>query len=255
MGEFDGKVVLITGGSAGVGEAACFSFARRGAKVVLTARRPSEGEAVAKAVRSGGGTAVFVRADVADPAQAEGMVAETIKRFGRLDFAFNNAGIEGEKCRTHECTTENWDTTMAVNLRGVWLSMKYEIPEILKAGGGVIVNMSSGVGVSGGAGLPAYVASRHAVVGLTKSAALEYAARGIRINVVCPGSIRTPMHYRLYGAGKSEKETDEFIGDLHPLGRVAEPEEIAEATAWLCSDKASYVTGHALVLDGAWTAR
>ncbi|MDA1188495.1 MAG: glucose 1-dehydrogenase [Chloroflexi bacterium] len=255
MGEFDGKVALITGGSAGIGAAACFSFARRGAKVVLTARRAKEGEAVAQAVRDEGGDAVFVQADVAIPEQARGMVEETVKRFGRLDYAFNNAGIEGEKCLTHECTTENWDRTMSVNLHGVWYSMKYEIPEMLKVGGGVIVNMSSGVGVSGGAGIPAYVASRHAVVGLTKSAALEYADKNIRINVVCPGSVKTPMHYRLWSDGRNVEDTDEFIGDLHPLGRVAEPEEIAEATAWLCSDKSSYVTGHPLVLDGAWTAQ
>lgn len=253
MEDFTGRVALITGGTSGIGASACFSFARRGAKVVLTGRRQLEGETVASSIRELGGDALFIQADVAVPEQVQNLLRKTIEQFGRLDYAFNNAGVEGEKGRTDEATIDNWDRTMAVNLYGVWYSMKYEIPEILKTGGGSIVNMSSGAGISGGVGIPAYIASRHAVVGLTKSAALEYADKNIRINAVCPGSVKTPMHYRLWGEGQSIEETDTHIGGLHPLGRVADPEEIAEATTWLCSDNASYVNGHALVLDGGWT--
>jgi NAD(P)-dependent dehydrogenase (short-subunit alcohol dehydrogenase family) len=312
MKDMQGKVALITGGSSGVGAAAGFVFAKRGAKVVLAARRAKEGEAAAQAVREAGGEAIFVHADVSDAAQARAMVEAAVARFGRLDYAFNNAGIEGVVARTADCTLENWNQTMAVNLKGVWLCMKYEIAQMLKQGrpesvfslptrggrvqdGGevspppqssppstssgqalkgeevfrrsrplssepttsscAIVNMSSGNGIFGGAGLPAYVATRHAVVGLTKSAALEYADKGIRINSVCPGSIRTPMHYRLYGLTKPQAEADQVIGDMHPAGRIALPEEVAEAAAWLCSEAASYVNGHALLMDGGWGAR
>ena len=318
MKDMQGKVALITGGSSGVGAAAGFVFAKRGAKIVLAARRAKEGEAVARAVRKAGGEAIFVQTDVSDAAQARAMVEAAVTRFGRLDYAFNNAGIEGVVGRTAECTLENWDQTMAVNLKGVWLCMKYEIAQMLKQGsplvalghaegtyslpplggkvqdgseasppppptgvasprtsplkgeevsqpshpsppglatGYAIVNMSSGNGIFGGAGLPAYTATRHAVVGLTKSAALEYADKGIRINSVCPGSIRTPMHYRLYGLTKPQAQADQVIGDMHPAGRIATPEEVAETAAWLCSDAASYVNGHALLMDGGWGAR
>jgi NAD(P)-dependent dehydrogenase (short-subunit alcohol dehydrogenase family) len=262
MKDMLGKVALITGGSSGVGAAAGLVFAKRGAKVVLAARRAKEGEAAAGAVRKAGGEAIFVQADVSDAVQVRAMVDAAVSRFGRLDYAFNNAGIEGVVGRTAECTLENWNKTMAVNLKGVWLCMKYQLVEMLKLGpstslrtGCAIVIMSSGNGIFGGAGLPAYVATRHAVVGLTKSAALEYADKGIRINSVCPGSIRTPMHYRLYGLTKPQAEADQVIGDMHPAGRIASPEEVAEAAAWLCSDAASYVNGHALLMDGGWGAR
>jgi len=310
MKDMEGKVALITGGSSGVGAAVGLVFAKRGAKVVLAARRVKEGEAAAQAVCEAGGEAIFVQADVSDAAQVRAMVEAAVARFGRLDYAFNNAGIEGVVGRTAECALENWNQTMAVNLKGVWLCLKYEIAQMLKQGsplvalgrvegtyslpprggkvkdggetspppqssplngeevsrsprpspsehttGYAIVNMSSGNGIFGGAGLPAYVATRHAVVGLTKSAALEYADKGIRINSVCPGSIRTPMHYRLYGLTKPQAEADQVIGDMHPAGRIATPEEVAEAAAWLCSDAASYVNGHALLMDGGWGAR
>ncbi len=251
----DGRVALVTGASTGVGEALAHEFARRGAAVVTTARRQAEGEAVARAVRDGGGRALFVRGDVSDPGHMEAVVSAGLERFGRLDYAVNNAGITGATGPTAEATIENFDAVMAVNLRGVFLSMRAEIAAMLDGGGGAIVNVSSGVGVYAVPTMPAYVASRHAVVGLTKAAALEYAPLGIRVNCICPGSIATPMHYALWDDGRGPRETDRLIGDLHPAGRVASPGEIAETCAWLCSDGASYVTGPPLVNDGGWGSR
>ena len=250
-----GKVAMVTGASTGVGESLAHAFARRGAAVLTTARREAEGEAVASAVREGGGRALFVRGDVSVPGDMEAVVSAGLSAFGRLDYAVNNAGITGETGSTAEATLENYDAVMAINLTGVFLSLKAEIPAILDAGGGAIVNVSSGVGVYGVPTMPAYVASRHAVVGLSKAAALEYGPMGIRVNCICPGSIATPMHYRLWDDGRGPEETDRAIGDLHPAGRVASPREIADTCVWLCSDAASYVTGPPLVNDGGWGTR
>ena len=250
-----GRVALVTGASTGVGETLAHAFAASGAAVVTTARRQAEGEAVARAVRDGGGRALFVRGDVSVSGDIESVVRAGVERFGRLDYAVNNAGVTGATGPTADATIENFDAVMATNLRGVFLSMKAEIPAMLEAGGGSIVNVSSGVGVYAVPTMPAYVASRHAVVGLTRAAALEYAPLGIRVNCICPGSIATPMHYALWDDGRGPEETDRLIGDLHPAGRVASPEEIAETCVWLCSDAASYVAGPPLVNDGGWGSR
>ena len=175
-----------------------------------------------------------------------------VTAFGRLDYAFNNAGIEGHPANTHECTEENWDDTIQINLKGVWLCMKYQIPAMMEHGKGAIVNCASVAGLVGFAGLPAYCASKHGIVGLTKGAAIEYAKSGIRVNAVCPGVIRTPMIDRFTGKNKAAEKVFE---DQEPVGRLGEPEEVAEAVLWLCSDSASFVTGHALAVDGGWIAR
>ena len=180
------------------------------------------------------------------------MITEAIKAYGRIDFAFNNAGIEGEQNITAECTTENWDKTLGVNLRGAWLCMKYEIPHMLRQGKGSIVNNASIAGLVGFQGLPAYVASKHALVGLSKTTALEYIKQGIRVNTVCPGVIKTPMIDRF--TGKDKVVEQQFI-DQEPIGRMGEPEEVAEAVLWLCSDAASFVTGISMPVDGGWVAQ
>ncbi len=253
--DMEGKVALVTGASTGVGESTARSFARRGAAVVTIARRKAEGEAVARSIREDGGRALFVQGDVSVTGDIAAAVSHGMEKFGRLDYAVNNAGITGETAVTADATLENFDAVMATNLRGVFLSMRAEIQAMLEAGGGAIVNVSSGVGVYAVPTMPAYVASRHAVVGLTKAAALEYAPLGIRINCICPGSIATPMHYKLWDDGRGPEETDRYIGDLHPAGRVASPGEIADTCVWLCSEEASYVTGPPLVNDGGWASR
>jgi NAD(P)-dependent dehydrogenase (short-subunit alcohol dehydrogenase family) len=250
--DFEGKVALVTGASSAVGRAAAFEFARFGAAVVLAARRLREGEAVAQAIRDEGGRALFVQADVRDPQAVERIVRESVAAFGRLDYAFNNAATEGAIAFTADCTEENWDRVVDTNLRGAWLCMKYEIPQMLVSGKGAIVNMSSDVGLVGAKGIPAYIASRSGVIGLTKSAALDYAKKGIRINVLCPGAIDTAMHDRITGGDPKVKA---WFRDYYPAGRIATPEEVAKAAVWLCSDEASYMSGHALTMDGGHTIR
>jgi NAD(P)-dependent dehydrogenase (short-subunit alcohol dehydrogenase family) len=179
------------------------------------------------------------------------MVDQLIARFGRLDYAFNNAGIEGLTGKTHECTEDNWDKTVGINLKGIWLSMKNEIPHMINQKKGVIINCSSVAGLGGYAGLPSYAASKHGVVGLTKSAALEYAAQGIRVNAICPGVIHTPMIDRITGKDKS---VEKQYAAMEPIGRMGNPEEVAETVVWLCSDAASFITGIAMPVDGGYTA-
>ena len=248
----EGKVALVTGGSVGIGRATALAFAARGAKVSVAARRAPEGEKVVEEIRSAGGEAAFVRTDVSQPAQVQSMVDRTVQKYGRLDYACNNAGTEGVQVPTSDLTEEQWDEAIAVNLKGVWLCMKYQIPQMLKQGSGSIVNVSSANGVIGTAMFCAYTASKHGVVGLSKAAALDYADKGIRINAVCPGGVSTPLYDRLYGA---EGERLEKARAFHPVGREAQPEEIAGAIVWLCSDAASYVVGSSLVVDGGLTAR
>lgn len=247
---FNNKVVLVTGGSFGIGRATAIAFAEKGAKVAVV-DWVKNNETV-NLIKNKGGEAMFVQCDVSKTEEVKAMVAKIIAAYGRLDYAFNNAGIEGASAPTHECTEENWDKTIGVNLKGIWLCMKYEIPEILKQGKGVIVNCSSVAGLVGFSGLPAYVASKHAVLGLTKTAALEYAKLGIRVNAVCPGVIQTPMIDRI--TGKTQEAIAQFT-ELEPLGRFGEPEEIASAVLWMCSDEASYVTGHAMAVDGGFVAK
>lgn len=249
---FEGKVALVTGGNSGLGRAAAVAFAAEGAKVVIAARRQREGDETVEAVRQAGGEAVFVRTDVSQANQVEAMVARTIEAYGHLDYACNNAAIEGVEALTADYTEAEWDLVLDINLKGVWLCMKYQIPEVLRAGGGAIVNVASGNGLVGASKFPAYVASKHGVVGLTKAAALDYAQRGIRINALCTSSVLTPMHDRLFG---SEPDVLAHVADLHPCGWLSTPEQTARAILWLCSDAASYMTGHPLVLDGGWLAR
>lgn len=247
---FTNKVVIVTGGASGIGRAAALAFAKRGAKVAVADW--TENQETVQLITASGGEAIFIKCDVSKAADVKAMVEKTVATFGRLDYAFNNAGIEGASALTKDCSEENWDKTIDVNLKGIWLCMKYEIPEILKQGKGAIVNCSSVAGLVGFQGLPAYVASKHGVVGLTKTAALEYAQLGIRVNAVCPGVIQTPMIDRLTGTNK--EAIDQFT-KLEPVGRFGQPEEIANAVIWLCSDKASFVTGHAMAVDGGFVAQ
>ena len=248
--DMEGKVAIITGGSFGIGRATAIAFAKRGARVVVADW--AEDDETVKAIENIGGEALFVKTDVSHPGEVENMVKTTVQRFGRLDYAFNNAGVEGEQGVTAECTEQNWDRTLGVNLKGIWLCMKHEIPAMLKDGGGAIVNCASIAGLVGFAGLPAYVASKHGIVGLTQTASLEYAKEGIRVNAVCPGVIRTPMIDRF--TGKDKVVEQQFV-DMEPVGRLGEPEEVAEAVVWLCSDAASFVTGASLPVDGGWVAQ
>ena len=251
-GRLEGKVALITGGASGIGQATALVFAREGAKVVVADVSGDGAERTVRTIREMGGEAISVVADVSKAVEVDAMVRRTVESYGRLDCAFNNAGIEGLVSPTAECTEDNWLRVIAINLTGVWLCMKYEIAQMLKQGGGSIVNTSSGAGLVGLAGAPAYCAAKHGVAGLTKTAALEYATSGIRVNAVCPGFIRTPMVERVLDKGVYA-ETDAI--NWQPMGRMGRPEEIAEAVAWLCSDAASFVTGLPMPVDGGGVAR
>jgi NAD(P)-dependent dehydrogenase (short-subunit alcohol dehydrogenase family) len=248
--DFKNKVAIVTGGSFGIGRAAAIAFAARGAKVVITDW--VENDETLKIIKSAGGEAIFIKCDVSSDDNVKMMVDKTIAQYDRLDFAFNNAGVEGLSAPTHECTIENWDRTVDVNLKGVWLCMKYEIPHMLKQGKGAIVNDASIAGLVGFPNIPAYVASKHGVIGLTKNAALEYAKQGIRVNVVCPGVIKTPMIDRFTG---KNKEVEKQFESMEPIGRMGQPEEVAEAVMWLCSDASSFVTGLSMAVDGGWVAQ
>lgn len=248
---FEGKVALVTGGSSGIGCATAIAFAKQGAKIVVADWKEDENQETLKQIGKAGSEGIFIRCDVSKSQEVKAMMSKIITEYGKLDFAFNNAGIEGSMASVHECSEENWDKTISVNLKGVWLCMKYEIPQMLKQGKGVIVNTSSVAGLIGFAGLPAYVSSKHAIIGLTKTAALENAKTGIRVNAVCPGVIKTAMIDRITGKDKAAEKQYE---GMEPVGRMGKPEEIAEAVTWLCSDAASFITGVALPADGGWMA-
>ena len=249
--DFAGKVGIVTGGTSGIGRDAAILFAKEGANVVVAGRRDVEGSETLGLVRKGGGDGLFVKTDVSKAAEVRALVDKTAEKFGRLDFAFNNAGIEGKWIPIAEQSEEDWDQTIDINLKGVWLCMKYEIQQMLKQGkGGAIVNMSSIAGLMGSAGAATYCASKHGVMGLTKSGALETARAGIRINAICPAVIETPMGDRLFG----EPEMRKYATSLHPLGRFGTPMEVAEAVVWMCSEHASFMTGQWIVLDGGFLA-
>jgi NAD(P)-dependent dehydrogenase (short-subunit alcohol dehydrogenase family) len=248
----DHKVVIVTRASAGIGRATALAFAREGANVVVADVDEERGEKVAAEVANLGVDAIFVRTDVSDRSDVEHLVDRAVAHFGCLDYAVNNAGVEGAQAATHDCPISNWDRTIAVDLTGVFLCMRAEIPKMLDLGGGAIVNVSSIAGLVGFAGIPAYTAAKHGVVGLTKSAALEYATQGIRVNAVCPGVIDTEMVGRFTA---DDPEATAQMLQLEPVGRMGTPEEIADAIVWLCSDRASFVTGEAIAVDGGAVAR
>jgi len=246
------RVVLVTGAGSGIGRACALSFAKDGCTVVVADQDEAQGIQTAKMVETVGGRAQFVRCDIAEANDVKHLVQSTLDRFGRLDVAVNNAGIEGVKASTVDCTPADWDRVMAVNLRGTWLCMKYEIPVMIKQGVGAIVNCSSVAGLVGFADSPAYSASKHGVVGLTQSAALECARSHIRINAVCPGVIQTPMIDRYVNGDERIRKS---LRDGEPMGRLGNPSEVADAVYWLASDRASFVTGVALPVDGGWLAQ
>lgn len=248
----ENKVALVTGGGSGIGRACALAFAREGAKIVVADVVVRGGEETVQMIREAGGESIFVKTDVSKPADVEALVKRAVDTYGRLDCGINNAGIEGINAPTADYTEENWDRVININLKGVWLCMKYEIPEMQKQGGGSIVNMASVAGLVGFQGMPAYCASKGGIIQLTKVAALDYAKAGIRVNAVCPGVIRTPMVERLTG-GNPEAEA-QFTA-IEPVGRMGTPEEIAESVVWLCSDAASFVTGHPMVVDGGLVAQ
>lgn len=250
-GILEGKVGLVTGGTSGIGRETAVLFAKAGAKVVVAGRREQEGRETVELIHAAGRDGLFVKTDVSKAVEVDALVKKTAEKFGRLDVAFNNAGIEGVWVPITRQSEEDFDRTTSTNLKGVWLCLKYEIRQMLKqGGGGAIVNMSSVTGLVGAGGAAAYSASKHGVIGLTKSAALENAKSGIRVNVVCPAVIETPMADRLFGAPDVHKQ----VVSSHPLGRFGTPQEIAEAVVWMCSDRASFMTGQSLVLDGGFLA-
>ena len=251
----DQKVAIVTGGNSGIGRATAIAFAKEGAKVTIAGRRVKEGEETVRLIKEAGSEGIFVKTDVANENDVRSLVERTVETYGRLDYAFNNAGIEQTMAPLAEQTVEEFDQIMNINVRGVWLSMKYEIPVMIKNGigvGGAIVNNSSVPGIMGFPQMAIYIASKHAVLGLTKSAALEYAKSGIRINSIAPGGVDTDMVERLTEDDKQWRET---LTSMHPIGRLSNPEEIANAVVWLLSNSASFVLGHTLLVDGGVVSR
>ena len=249
---FKDKVALVTGGSSGIGRATSLAFAREGARVAIADLEPTGAAETARMIEDIGGSATVFEIDVTKAAEVASLVERVVQTYGRLDCAFNNAGIGGNVAKTADYPEEEWDRTIDVNLKGVWLCMKYEIPVMEKQGSGAIVNTASIYGLAGAAGYIAYNAAKHGVVGITRTAALEYATAGIRINAVCPGYIRTPMTQPGIDANP---ELERKMVSQTPMGRMGMPDEIAEAVVWLCSDAASFVTGHTMTPDGGYMAQ
>jgi len=247
MKKMQDRVILITGGSSGIGKATAKVFAEEGAKVVIASRGEEKGKDAAREIEAIGGDIIFVRTDVSQEDQVKNLVSSAVSKYGRVDFAFNNAGVEGKGARLAKETLEMWNSIMDINLKGVWLCMKYEIVQMLKQGGGVIINNSSSSGLGGAPRLTIYSASKHGVVGLTKGAALEYIADNIRINALCPGIIKTPMHDERLNTTPGLQE---IMLSMIPMRKFGKPEEVAAAVMWLCSDDASYVTGSTILLGG-----
>jgi NAD(P)-dependent dehydrogenase (short-subunit alcohol dehydrogenase family) len=252
MINLSGKVAIVTGGTSGIGRATAIAYAQQGAKVVVAGRRVEEGQETVQLIKAAGGEALFIQTDVTQEVDVKTMVDRTISVFGRLDIAFNNAGMHGENAVLTEQTDDEYDRMMTANVKGIWLCMKYEIAQMMQQGSGAIVNTSSILGVVAMAGVPLYTASKHAVQGLTKAAALQYAKAGIRINAVGPGAIATDMFEAATGG---QDEVKAYMAGLHPMGRIGQPAEVANAVLWLSSDAASFVTGETLMVDGGFVAQ
>ena len=245
------KVALITGGTSGIGRATALAFSKRGDIVVLTGRRAKEGEEIVAQIRDNGGQGLFLQGDISQARTVEKMIAETVNHFRRLDYAFNNAGVDGSYVPLHEETEENYDYVMDINVRGVWLAMKHEIAYMRKNGGGVIVNNSSVAGLCGFPNCGTYAASKFAVIGLTKVGALENATMGIRVNAICPGGVRSEMVDRLTG---KDPKIEAAFGATSPMRRIGESEEAADVVLWLCSDRSTFVNGQEIAIDGGKSA-
>jgi NAD(P)-dependent dehydrogenase (short-subunit alcohol dehydrogenase family) len=246
----EGKVVIVTGGASGIGYATALLFAKKGCSVVVADWNQEGGSKIVKQIVDLGGKAIFVETDVSQVEQVRGMVQQTIKHYGKLDYGFNNAGVEGGLFPMGNYSEETWDKTINIDLKGIWLCMKYEISEMIKNKGGAIVNTASVFGLVAAPCHYAYIAAKHGVVGISKAAALEFAEEGIRVNAICPGMIDTPMMDRFLDEESQRQVLEDF-----PIKRKGSPQEIAECVVWLCSDKASYVTGHAMVIDGGFIAK
>ncbi len=244
---FTGKVAFITGAASGIGRATAVAFAAEGARVAILDRTAEALRETESAVKVAGGEVLAIACDVSKPKEVEAAVAQAVEAFGRIDCAFNNAGVENKAAQLHEIDLEEWDRILNINLRGTFLCMKHEIAQMVRQGGGVVVNTSSGAGIRGVAGGASYAASKHGMIGMTTSAALDYAKQNIRVNCVLPGNIATPMMDRFTG-GDLQKAID-----LEPVGRLGKPEEIAEAVLWMCSDLGGFVTGASIVVDGGWS--
>ena len=247
----DGRVALVTGGSSGIGRATALAFAKAGARVAIGDVDVPGGEETVRLVGEAGGEAMFIRTDVSKGTDVEALVNGTVERFDRLDCAFNNAGVDNLHYQVGELPEEEWDRVIGINLKGTMFCLRHEIPRMLSLGGGAIVNASSVVGLIGSPESAAYISSKHGVTGLTKSAALDYARRGIRVNAVCPGVIRTPI---VEAYLKERPHAEAQLARQQPMGRMGHPDEVAGAVVWLCSDEASFITGQTLAIDGGWTA-
>lgn len=252
MNGINDAVAIVTGGSTGIGRATAERFAEEGANVVVADVNVDDGERTVETIVDDGGEATFVETDVSDPDDVESMVETAVDAYGGLDFAFNNAGIEGASAPATEQPLNNWDRVIGVNLKGVFLGMRFEIPALLDNGGGVIVNNASIAGLVGFPNLMPYVASKHGVIGMTKAAAIEFSGDGVRVNAICPGVIETPMVER---SAEASPEMIEQVRAATPIGRIGRPEEIGDAAVWLCSDDASFVTGESMVIDGGYTSQ
>ncbi|MCE1246005.1 MAG: SDR family oxidoreductase [Firmicutes bacterium] len=252
MHSFENKVALVTGGTSGIGRVTAEKLASLGASVVVAGRSSEKGALTVNSIEAAGGKALFVKTDVSNEEQVKNLVEKTLEAFGRLDFAFNNAGVEQTPMPLGETTEELYHSVMDANVKGVWLCLKHEIPAMLKSGGGAIVNTSSYSGVISFATIPLYSASKHAVVGLTKSVALEFAKQNIRVNAILPGAVEdTGTFERSFGGNN---DAIEWAKSIHPMGRLAKPGEIADSVIYMLSDAAGFMTGHSLIVDGGYTA-